>query len=553
MGELSKGMQEVDLEVYQRANRFSKVYRLDGTLYSHRTNELDMLLVFFSRTRSEVVHSRTEDSPGFHPERSVFMTAFQAESLNRLYERLENDLQDEYKGFIRAIPMRVVKIQQGGYGVTFTLPEGEGDVLGRVIDGFFYKYDAGNFMPDTVPISVAAMKAKDFLTREADTFCQTIDRMFAGKFAFMPTYHDLFTPGGATYSNFFVPSQYLCGANDSQKTIYSHWKGAIQVDESDSYLWQEFYEKPIDIYCVWPIDVMGLLDKQLIPPTWRIQQASSLHRARVGVLNRAMREAGVRHKFNNEALQYSSDNQLLSLKLRFRGNPGVLDHPSVGFTGTRSPSQAATRLAEELSKAATKLGIVPFACFVVGVDMRAHKGAIASGGMTGAVVHDMADYPEPGEREEGIDYEKMLARIFELNGLVISPYLTKQSDSPEEKRKRYYQRDSLISALSDVLVVVEGRADSGTVDTAMNAIAQGKKVCVINWKRVFHSEGARPKTGATYQVLKVRDVIRSFGEGGFDPQVREFPSKRIEGAVEDWLPTVVQEIRTELLAGLREN
>ena len=104
----------------------------------------------------------------------------------------------------------------------------------------------------------------------------------------------------------------------------------------------------------------------------------------------------------------------------------------------------------------------------LGIDECAHSGAISK---TIAVVAGGFNEILKGEK-------RILAQnILDHNGLILSEY---EEDYPPLSYQ-FLERNRLISALSDAVIIVEAPIKSGAMNTANHAIKQGKKIFAVPW------------------------------------------------------------------------
>ena len=126
-------------------------------------------------------------------------------------------------------------------------------------------------------------------------------------------------------------------------------------------------------------------------------------------------------------------------------------------------SRSRDRLAADLAAR----GITVVSGLARGVDGAAHRGAVRAG-RTVAVMASGADRIYPPEHEA-------LAREITAAGLVISEYAPGTAPLPF----RFPQRNRVISALADAVVVVEASERSGSLITAASALEQGREVMAV--------------------------------------------------------------------------
>ncbi len=151
-----------------------------------------------------------------------------------------------------------------------------------------------------------------------------------------------------------------------------------------------------------------------------------------------------------------------------KGDISLLNSKSIAIVGSREPSKYGIYVAEKFSKELSKEGITIVSGLARGIDTFAHVGALSSFGKTIAVLGSGIDVVYP---KENAKYYREISE----KGLIISEYIV--GTAPESKN--FPQRNRIISALSDGVLVVEARKNSGTMITTDFALEQGKELYVI--------------------------------------------------------------------------
>ena len=150
------------------------------------------------------------------------------------------------------------------------------------------------------------------------------------------------------------------------------------------------------------------------------------------------------------------------------GDYSLIDSPTIGIVGSRRCTRYGMTVAKEIAKRAAMRGITVVSGLAKGIDSIAHRSVMEHGGKTIGVVAGGIDVIYP---KENMDLYERIAE----EGLLISEY---PPGSPVFKWN-FPIRNRLISALSDVLVVVEAGTRSGSLITAECAIEQGKDVFAV--------------------------------------------------------------------------
>jgi DNA processing protein len=143
-------------------------------------------------------------------------------------------------------------------------------------------------------------------------------------------------------------------------------------------------------------------------------------------------------------------------------------HASVSIVGTREPSYEGMTFAMWHAYRRAQVGEVVVSGMALGIDTRAHYGALgAEGGFSVAVLGGgiLAPYPT-AEKNHGLA-EKLLAR-----GVLVCEC----APSAPVSSTRLVARNRLISGLSEALVMVESEADGGAMHAVRFAMAQGRAV-----------------------------------------------------------------------------
>jgi DNA processing protein len=142
--------------------------------------------------------------------------------------------------------------------------------------------------------------------------------------------------------------------------------------------------------------------------------------------------------------------------------------PAVAVVGTRHATLDGLRTAEELGRLLGRNGVTVVSGFARGIDQAAHRGALATGGRTVAVLGAgfATDYP----RGDGALREEVAA-----SGGLVTELLP---DDPPRPR-HFLARNRIVSGLADAVVIVEGRARSGALATARLGASQGRDVWAV--------------------------------------------------------------------------
>lgn len=145
------------------------------------------------------------------------------------------------------------------------------------------------------------------------------------------------------------------------------------------------------------------------------------------------------------------------------------DMPGIGVIGSRRCSTYGENAAEMLSRDLAERGICIVSGLARGIDAAAHKGALAAGGRTIAVIGTGIDNVYPRENT-GLTRE-----ILENGGCIVSQFPLGTPPLPEH----FPFRNRIISGLSLGILVVEASERSGSLITARLAAEQGREVMAV--------------------------------------------------------------------------
>lgn len=145
------------------------------------------------------------------------------------------------------------------------------------------------------------------------------------------------------------------------------------------------------------------------------------------------------------------------------GDPWLLTAPErIGIVGARAATGYGEHVAMELTSDLANGGAVIISGGAYGIDGMAHRAALAAGGRTVAFLAGGVDRFYP------LGHEALLSRIAD-SGAVIAE--VPPGSAPT--KWRFLQRNRLIAAASDAVLVVEAGIRSGSLNTAGHALALG--------------------------------------------------------------------------------
>ncbi|MDN5857345.1 MAG: DNA-processing protein DprA, partial [Pseudonocardia sp.] len=158
----------------------------------------------------------------------------------------------------------------------------------------------------------------------------------------------------------------------------------------------------------------------------------------------------------------------LALWVRGPGELARMAELAVSVVGARAATGYGLHMAGEFGAGLAEHGATVVSGAALGIDGAAHRGAIAAGGPTVAVLACGIDRAYPAA------HEALLERIA-ADGLVVSEY----PPGSVPGRHRFLVRNRLIAALGGATVVVESGMRSGAHRTAADAIALGRPLMAV--------------------------------------------------------------------------
>jgi DNA processing protein len=179
-----------------------------------------------------------------------------------------------------------------------------------------------------------------------------------------------------------------------------------------------------------------------------------------------------------------------------RGDPDLLTRLSqeemVTIVGSRRASSYGRELATDLAREVASAGLAVVSGMAIGIDSRAHRGALDGGGLTVAVLGCGVDVPYPPRHLRL--YEEIVEK-----GMVIAEL----PPGTTARRWSFPARNRIMAALSRMTVVVEARERSGSLITAEMAQDLNREVGAVPGR-----VGSSPAAGANALLRDGASVIR---------------------------------------------
>ena len=211
----------------------------------------------------------------------------------------------------------------------------------------------------------------------------------------------------------------------------------------------------------------------------------------------------------------------LGLWIRGTGNLAKLSAASVAVVGARDCTPYGAEAASEIAADAAAAGVTVVSGAAFGIDASAHRGALAMGRATVAVLAcDAAtDYPRT--------HAALLSRIAE-SGLIVS----EQPPGQAPTKARFLSRNRLIAALAGGTVVVEARRRSGSLNTLHWADRLGRPTMAVPGPVTSLQSGGTHQAvrdGKAVLVTGGPDVLSELaGIGAAEPETDSTPTTEFD-------------------------
>jgi len=185
-----------------------------------------------------------------------------------------------------------------------------------------------------------------------------------------------------------------------------------------------------------------------------------------------------------------------------RGRIDSRDSLAIAIVGSRHGTQYGLQQAERLAGSLARAGLTIISGLARGIDAAAHRGALAAGGRTIAVLGSgvLSIYPP-----EHVQLAEEVAQA----GAVIS----EAPPRAQPTTGAFPQRNRLISGLSLGVIVIEASTQSGALITARLAMEQGREVFALPGRvdnRMAHGCHRLIRDGAKL-VETAEDVLEELG------------------------------------------
>lgn len=175
----------------------------------------------------------------------------------------------------------------------------------------------------------------------------------------------------------------------------------------------------------------------------------------------------------------------------------------VAIVGTRKPTPYGKIMTEKLASDLARAGVVVVSGLALGVDGLAHESCINAGGRTIAISPGGLGKLYPASN-------RLIAnRIIATNGSIISEY--PKDHTP--RKIEFLERNRIIAAISDAVLVIEASGNSGSLNTAMHAKKMNIPVCAVPGNATSPlSEGTNHLLkNRAFAVTEAADILKLIG------------------------------------------
>ena len=187
-----------------------------------------------------------------------------------------------------------------------------------------------------------------------------------------------------------------------------------------------------------------------------------------------------------------------------RGNVSLLDDETmkIAMVGARKCSDYGRNVALRIGKELAAYNVAIVSGGARGIDSHSHEGALAANGQVIVVMGCGLDIVYPPENKRLFD------AVLKNNGLLVSEY----PPGTPPSGVHFPARNRIISGLSQIIIVVEAKASSGSLITADMAANEGREIYVVPGSILSNvAEGNHwlMRQGANI-LTKAQDIIEDY-------------------------------------------
>ncbi len=267
----------------------------------------------------------------------------------------------------------------------------------------------------------------------------------------------------------------------------------------------KLYKKTLDLKKILNLDIENDLKQEEIFKLKKLKetiQTINLEKIQNELIENDVRFVALCDEAYPVSLRMISDS---SYGLFYKGNLSVLKNTkSVGIVGTRNPTNYGINNAKDIASLLAEYKVNIISGFASGIDTSAHVGALKKG-KTVAVLGTGVDVIFPKENKD------LYERLIKEDNLIISEYYPGITGSPWN----FPQRNRIISALSDAVLVIEGGLQSGALITARFAIKYGKPLFALPGpidSPASNGPNILIKSGVAELLTSVDEILEKIGE-----------------------------------------
>jgi len=196
------------------------------------------------------------------------------------------------------------------------------------------------------------------------------------------------------------------------------------------------------------------------------------------------------------------------LVLFVRGDKNLLNNLQVAIVGSRHSTCTGNDIALKLSSDLSESGIAVTSGLALGIDAKAHIGAMSKSGKTIAVVATGLDSVYPRR------HLKLFREIINNGGVVVSEF----PPNTLPRAGHFPKRNRIISGMSAGVVVVEAKIKSGSLLTAKSALEQNREVFSVPGS-IFNEQSQ----GCNYLIQQGAKLVTSSAD-----ILEEFPKFELQ-------------------------
>ena len=194
------------------------------------------------------------------------------------------------------------------------------------------------------------------------------------------------------------------------------------------------------------------------------------------VIDEAEKEVEFIQKNNIQALFYTEKNYPARLRklndcplmLFHKGTANLNNARIVGVVGTRKPTHNGISICEEIVEGLRPYNVIILSGLAYGIDVTAHKTALATGQETIGVLGHGLDMMYPAA------HRKVSQEMTRQGGL-----LTEFTSKSKPDREHFPMRNRIVAGLCDALVVIETAERGGSMITAVRAAQYNKQLFAV--------------------------------------------------------------------------